>query len=302
MSSNVAVIVGTLTSGREVVIATGAEDEDNHVMVFSESTLIPVASARAENVVRATITYSGDPSIIQFAIVTRPGFFLGTNSSGQVIITNQVQNFTVSTSSVDMAPRSQMFAGALYKLSDGDGNIVTWRKQQGSLIVQTEDVAFLPTTWYNGSSNCRRESGVENLLVRLQSQNFRGFATLAECERGVDIIYCTANNRCGDSLGGQYSSGCLGLCWNTEEICEYNSNSGIDRFLCHTTEELADLQKLNLSNSDDLSPSALTGGTPSTSSTSSTSSGAWWWVLGVIILVVLIAIIVVAARGVRPRA
>ncbi|CAH6419335.1 Hypothetical protein HVR_LOCUS539 [uncultured virus] len=163
-------------------------------------------------------------------------------------VSTQKAIFTLDYSSIDRTPRPVLMAGALYSLGTVFGEqsyIVSWKIQgfsNGDLVI------FLPTTWYEPqnipsdnsevtsaeNSFCQVNSGIFNLIERLNQLQFKGYSTQQWCEGIPQISNCVDNNMCGE---------CFGQCPNPNHIC-YPKNTNIipsewatktnpnERFMC----------------------------------------------------------------------
>ena len=135
--------------------------------------------------------------------------------------------FWIDYSSIDKIPRSQLLAGALYSLQTSFGEqdyIVSWKIQgffNGDLVI------FLPTTWYEPSTNdnvfCYSKTGVIPLVDSLNQIGFKGYTTQQWCDDVPHVSHCTDNKHCGD---------CLGQCPDPKHICFVNPDNLGEKFIC----------------------------------------------------------------------
>lgn len=140
---------------------------------------------------------------------------IGSDKQACATVSTEKAIFSIDYSIVDNCQRSKLLAGSLYSLEtmiNKQKYIVSWKIQgfsNGDLII------FLPTTWYENdgqetNSSCRINSGVINLIERLNQLQFRGYSTKHWCEKIPQITNCDDNNICGK---------CFGRCLNTSHIC-----------------------------------------------------------------------------------
>lgn len=129
--------------------------------------------------------------------------------------------FSIDYSSVDSPSsyRSKILAGSLFSIETKFGErdyTILWNINgfsNGDLVL------FLPLTWYERQHDniCSSYSGIDTLLSRLNSFNFKGFTDDFWCTRYSFFSNCSSNEECGN---------CFGRCATEGQICTPNPRSG----------------------------------------------------------------------------
>lgn len=177
-------------------------------------------------------------------------------------ISSEKAFFWIDYSNIDRTPRSQLLAGSLYSLQTTFGEqeyIVSWKVKgfsNGDLII------FLPTKWYETSSQdnfCQYKEGIITLVESLNQLGFKGYTSQQWCEDVPHVTHCSTEMQCGD---------CMGQCRDVNHICypnpEYNSvnpHPNINKFICGDHKHEPKMDQSSIVSFSDTTPIQTTGTT-----------------------------------------